>query len=209
MKLSLLPALSLFLAVPVFGQDSPAGEKTGGEPKLKSRFYQQQTAVAGEITRGVLTAQHTQFSFVLPAGFRHDVSSAGKKFSLISTSFTCSATAEIHEAAIEGKADLKPETVRQQILGRHNGTRIVDEFNANLESMTGPAFEAEWKSEAGTLMATRTAFVPYSAGHIEFNFQAPASEIRLYDGAFNQFLTSFRSSPVGAELVVQEFSDEL
>lgn len=209
MKLLHFALLIPALAFPLFAQDSPPGEKTGTEPKLKSRFYQQQTPFAGEITRGVLTAQQTQFSFVLPAGFRSDTASASKKFSLISTSFTCSITAEIHETAVEGKADLKPETAREQIVSRHAGTKIVDEFSANLESMSGPAFEAEWKSEAGTLMTTRTAFVPYAAGHIEFNFQAPASEIRRYDYAFNQLLTSFRSSPVGAELVVQEFSEEL
>ena len=209
MKLPLFALLVPVLASPLFGQDSLPGEKNGTEPKLKSRFYQQQTPFAGEITRGVLTAQQTQFSFVLPAGFRSDNASAGKKFSLTSTSFTCSVTAEIHETASEGKADLKPETVRAQVISRHTGSKIVDEFNANLESMVGPGFEAEWKSEAGILMSTRTAFLPYPSGHIEFNLQAPASEIRRYGDAFNQLLTSFRSSPVGAELVVQEFPNEL
>ena len=94
-------------------------------------------------------------------------------------------------------------------MGQYKAAKIVDEFNASIESMSGPAFELEWASETGKKMTTRAAFVPYATGHIEFTIQAPASEIRLYDQSLSQLLLSIRTSPVGKELAVQEFLSEL
>jgi len=178
-------------------------------PKMEARFYQQETAYAGEITRGILVAQTNQFSFVVPPGFRRQVDAAERKISLVSTSFTCAITAKIHETATDGPADLKPDALRAQVLSRHEGSKVVDEFKASIESMSGPGFELEWKSEAGQKMVTRAAFVPYPGGHIEFSVQAPAAEIRKYDHSLNQLLLSFRTSPAGANLAVQEYLSEL
>jgi hypothetical protein len=58
-------------------------------------------------------------------------------------------------------------------------------------------------------MTTRAAFVPYAAGYLEFTVQAPTSEVRQYDHVLNQLLLSFRTSPVGKDLAVQEFLSEL
>ena len=85
----------------------------------------------------------------------------------------------------------------------------MDEFNASIESMTGPGFEVEWVSDMGKKMTTRAAFVPYSSGRIEFTVQAPTVEIRHYDQSLSQLLLSIRTSPVGKELAVQEFLSEL
>ena len=178
-------------------------------PKLEAQFFQQDTASAGTITRGIIVAQTNQFSFVLPSGFRRQVDQTEKKISLISTSYTCAITAKIHETAIDGKVDLGPDTARQQLLGRYKNARITDEFSASVESMSGPAFEVEWDSDTGKHMTSRTAFVPYPGGHIEFTMQAPTEEIRSYDKALNQLLLSFRTSPVGAKLAVQEYLSEL
>ena len=178
-------------------------------PKLEARFYQQNTPFAGEITRGILAAKETQFSFVMPAGFRRQIDAAEKRISLTSTSFTCAITAKIFENATEGQADLKPDTLRARVLSWHKDAKVVDEFNASIESMTGPGFEVEWVSDMGKKMTTRAAFVPYSAGRIEFTVQAPTAEIRQYDQSLSQLLLSIRTSPVGKELAVQEFLSEL
>ena len=178
-------------------------------PKLEARFYQQNTPFSGEITRGILVAKETQFSFVMPAGFRRQIEAAEKRISLTSTSFTCAITARIFENATEGQADLKPDTVRARVLSWHKDTKVVDEFTASIESMSGPAIEVEWVSDTGKKMTTRAAFVPYSAGRIEFTVQAPTTEIRQYDHSLSQLLMSFRTSPVGKELAVQEFLSEL
>jgi len=178
-------------------------------PKLDARFYQQNTPFSGEVTRGILVAKDSQFSFVMPPNFRRQVDAAEKKISLTSTSYTCAITAKIYETATDGQADLKPDTLRQRVLSQHKDAKMVDEFNASIESMSGPAFEVEWASEMGQKMTTRAAFVPYARGHIEFTVQAPTSEIRQYDQSLNQLLLSIRTSPVGKELAVQEFLSEL
>jgi hypothetical protein len=196
----------LSFAAQITAQESP---KASPEPKLEARFYQQNTPFAGEITRGVLVAKETQFSFVMPSGFRRHIDAGEKKISLTSTSYTCSITAKIFETATEGQVDLKPETVRSRVLGWYKDSKVVDEFTASIESMSGPAFEVEWVSDTGQKMTTRAAFVPYAAGRIEFTVQAPSSEIRQYDHTLSQWLLSFRTSPVGKELAVQEFLSEL
>jgi hypothetical protein len=200
-------ALALFCAL-CTGAEEPT--KTAVEPpKLEARFYQQNTPFSGEITRGILVAKESQFSFVMPAGFRRQIDAAEKKVSLTSTSYTCAITAKIFEKATDGPADLKSDTLRARVLGQHKDAKVVDEFNASIESLSGPAFELEWLSNDGLKMTTRAAFVPYPAGYIEFTVQAPTAEIRRYDQSLNQLLLSFRTSPVGKELAVQEFLPEL
>jgi hypothetical protein len=210
---TLWPVTLLARCLPVLLAWAACGEEPSkpaeDQPKLQARFYQQATPFSGEITRGILVAKESQFSFVLPVGFRQQVNSAERKISLTSTSYTCAITARIFETSIDGQADLKPDTLRARVLGEHRDAKVVDEFNASIESMSGPAFEVDWVSESGQRMTTRAAFVPYAAGRIEFTVQAPTAEIRQYDQPLNQLLLSIRTSPVGKELAVQEFLSEL
>jgi hypothetical protein len=207
----LVLACGLLACAPGAAQEAPPppGKATEDGPKLDARFYQQNTPFSGEVTRGIIVAKESQFSFVLPSGFRRQVDAAERKISLTSTSYTASITAKIYETATDGQADLKPDTLRARALSLHKDAKVVDEFSASIESMSGPAFELEWVSEMGLRMTTRAAFVPYAAGHIEFTVQAPSSEIRLYDQPLSQLLMSIRTSPVGKELAVQEFLSEL
>ena len=207
---SILTIASLFLSTSttLLTAQSVNTSKPADKPRTEARFFNQTTPFAGEITRGIIVAETNQFSFVVPPGFRRQFDAAAKKISLTSTSYTCSITAILHESAIEGKADLKPDSVRQLLISRYKNARVVDEFNASIESMSGPAFELEWPAESG-LMSTRAAFVPYPGGHIEVTVQAPASEFRAYDQSLFQLLMSFRTSPVGTKLAVQEYLSEL
>jgi len=207
LRIRTVAALVMLIGVSVDAQES--AKTNSASAKLEARFYQQNTPYTGEITRGILVAKESQFSFVMPYGFLRQVDAAEKKISLTSTSYTSAITAKIYETATDGHADLKPDTLRARILSEHKDAKIVDEFNASIESMSGPAFEVEWVSEKGQEMTTRAAFVPYAAGHIEFTVQAPTREIRRYDQALSQLLLSFRTSPVGKDLAVQEFLSEL
>jgi hypothetical protein len=210
MKSSSIVNLCWLAVLPAFTASAQeAQQPTEQPPKLEARFYQQGTPFSGEITRGILVAKESQFSFVLPPGFRRQLDAAERKISLTSTSYTCSITARIFETASDGPADLKPESLRARVLSQYEQAKVVDEFNASIESMSGPAFEVQWVSDSGQTMTTRAAFVPYAAGYLEFTVQAPTSEVRQYDHVLNQLLLSFRTSPVGKDLAVQEFLSEL
>ena len=199
----------LSVSMPKLAAQSSAAPSTPAEkPKIEARFFNQKTPFAGEITRGIIVAETNQFSFVVPPGFSKQIDAAAKTISLTSTSYTCAITAIIHESAVEGKTDLKPETVRQLLVSRYKEARIVDEFNASIESMSGPAFEIEWTGAVGK-MSTRAAFIPYPGGHFEVTVQAPTPEFRTYDQALFQLLMSVRTSPIGAKLAVQEYLSEL
>ncbi len=177
------------------------------KPKIEAKFFNQTTPFNGEITRGIIVAETNQFSFVVPAGFRQQIDPASKKVTLTSTNYACAMVASIHESAIEGPADLKPESLRQRLLARYKDAKIVDEFSASIESMSGPAFEIEWSGEASK-MSTRAAFIPYPGGHLEVTVQASTKKIRSYDQSMFQLLLSFRTSPIGAKLAVQEYLAE-
>ena len=200
-------AVSTVAASAVRGQSTNPATPTE-KPKLEARFFNQTTPFAGEITRGIIVAETNQFSFVVPSGFRQQIDAASKKVTLTSTNYACAIIASIHETATEGPADLKPESLRQRLLARYKDAKVVDEFNASIEAMRGSGFELEWPGEADQ-MSTRAAFVPYPGGHIEVIVQSPTKIFRSYDQALSQLLISFRTSPIGTKLAVQEFLSEL
>jgi hypothetical protein len=208
---TLLAAITCLLSTtaPTRAQSSEQqGASEIEKPKLAGRFYQHSTPHVGEVTRGILTAATNQFSFVVPDGFRRQIDIKDKSMSLTSTSLTASLTAKICETVVDGQADLKPDSVRPLVLGRYQNSRIIEEFNASIESMSGPAFEIEWPGQT-CKMSSRVAFIPYPGGHIEVTVQSPTAEFRSYDAALFRFLISVRTSPVGSKLPVMEYLTEL
>jgi hypothetical protein len=200
---------SAFVAVSGFCAeigDSASAEKP--KAQLQAEFYQQNTPYAGEVTRGIITAATNQFSFVIPNGFRKLAEVSGKTVTLTSTGRTASLTFRIFEHTVDGKIDLKPDGLRENVLGRFKEAKVVDEFPAYIESTNGPAFEVEWSGQV-CKMTSRVAFVPYAGGHVEVIVQSPAAEFRSYDAAFASFLTMIRSSPIGTKLPMVEFLSEL
>ena len=201
-------AIALISTAALDGSSQTSASETPPEkPKIEARFYNQTTPFNGEIIRGIIVAETNQFSFVVPPGFRQQVDPASKKVTLTSTNYACAIIASIHESAVQGPSDLKPDSVRQRLLARYKDARIVDEFTASIESMSGPAFELEWTGDAGK-MSTRAAFIPYPGGHFEVTVQAPTTKIRSYDQSLFQLLLSVRTSPIGAKLAVQEYLAE-
>lgn len=201
-------AIALISTAALDGSSQTSAPETPPEkPKIEARFYNQTTPFNGEIIRGIIVAETNQFSFVVPPGFRQQVDPASKKVTLTSTNYACAIIASIHESAVQGPSDLKPDSVRQRLLARYKDARIIDEFTASIESMSGPAFELEWTGDAGK-MSTRAAFIPYPGGHFEVTVQAPTKKIRSYDQSLFQLLLSVRTSPIGAKLAVQEYLAE-
>ncbi len=186
---------------------TPESEATP-PPALQSRFYNQQTPYAGEVTRGIITAATNQFSFVIPQGFKRLAEINGKTLTLTSTGMTATITLRIFEEAVDGKADLKPESLKQAALARFKDGRIVDEFPGSIESQTGTVFEIEWPG-AVCKMSTRLGFIPYAGGHVEVLVQSPSAEFRSYDASLASFLLTIRTSPVGTKVPVIEYLSEL
>lgn len=186
--------------------NSPATDKP--KSQLQAKFYQQDTPWAGEVTRGIITAATNQFSFVIPNGFRKLPEINGKTVILTSTGQTASLTFRIFEHAVDGRLDLKADSLRENVLGRFKDAKVVDEFPAYVGSTNGPAFEVEWSGQV-CKMASRVAFVPYEGGHLEVIVQSPVAELRSFDPAFSGFLMMIRSSPIGTKLPMVEFLSEL
>lgn len=178
-------------------------------PKVAAKFLTEKNANNDEITRGILIAETNQFSFVLPPGFRCKVDGTAKKVGISSGDYSCSISAVLHEKALEGNADLSDETVREQALRRFPGSKVTDEFRAAIQGMNGPGFELRWTTAEGIPMVGRLAFVPYPGGHLEFEFQTSVEKFPGYQHTLNHLLLSFRTSPIGQKLELQEFLSEL
>ena len=217
---SILPGLrrvrdltaGLLLALPLLASAGEAGtaeKPPSAPPPLNARFRQENSPSGGEVTRGVLVAQSNQFSFVLPPGFRAEVDKSKKRLALTATDFSCALIVQVHEWAIEGQADLKPDTLRSQVLASHPKATILDDFTATIEGQTGPGFELEWFSSQGIKMTARVAFVPCSGGHLEVALQGMADPVRERGHLLNQLLLSLRSCPLGAKLPEQSFLSDL
>jgi hypothetical protein len=201
-------ASTLAFASVIRAEDIGSSATEKPQPQLQAKFYQQATPFSGEVTRGIITAATNQFSFVIPNGFRKLPEIIGKTVILTSTSQTASLTFRIFERAVDGKFDLKTDSLRENVLGRFKDAKVVDEFPAYVGSTNGPAFEVEWSGQI-CKMASRVAFVPYDGGYVEVIVQSPAAEFRSLDSAFSSFLMMIRSSPIGAKLPMVEFLSEL
>ena len=205
----ILLILTAWLSISAEAEEDTRREASADPPKMKLRLYQEQAPHAGHITRGILVAETNQFSFVMPVGFGSHAEPSQKTATLTSRDYACSIIIRIHESFKQAATQPKPEALRAQILARYTKAKIVDEFTAAVESMSGPGVEVEWQPENASPSTSRVALVPYPGGYLEFIVQAPTNQIRKYDQAFNQLLLSFRASPIGVKLEVQSFLNDL
>ena len=201
--------LTAWLSISAEAGEVTRGEASAGPPKMKLRLHQEQAPHGGQITRGVLVAETNQFSFVMPPGFGSHAEPSQKTVTLTSRDYACSMIMRIHESFKPSAIQPKPEALRAQVLARYTKAVIVDEFTAAVESMSGPGVEVEWQPENASPSTSRVALVPYPGGYLEFIVQAPTTQIRKYDQAFNQLLLSFRASPIGVKLEMQPFLKDL
>lgn len=204
-----LLALPLGLSAGDSGAKETRENKPAEPAPLEARFYQEKAPLAGEITRAILVAQSNQFSMVLPADFRAEVDSSRKRLTLTATDFSCAITLQVHEWAFEGKADLRPDTLRPDVLARFPDGRVTDDFSATIESQSGPGFEVQWATSQGMKMITRVAFVPCSGGHLEVCLQGPSQRVTERGFLLNHLLLSLRSGPLNSKLPVQTLLSEL
>jgi hypothetical protein len=156
--------------------------------------------------RAYLTAGTNKFAFLVPAGFRMDISGEDG-FSLVSADYRCWLTFRIAGPVPPGAKELKPGACRELLLIRRPGAKILEEFSLAAAGQRGPAFSLQWKGPSGVSQSARAVFIPSPAGVLEFGVFASPDNLPKFHGSFNTLLNTFCIG-VGGKLEISPLSSK-
>lgn len=157
--------------------------------------------------RAYLTVGETRFAFLVPVGFRVDLSNP-ERVVLASTDGFAHLTIRVNRSLPPGLTALDAPSIRQLVLSRHPGAQIQEDFTASAANQHGPAFDFRWDS--GSLpCASRVAFIPCAAGILEFNLTGNADKWARYLTDLGTVMQTFCASDASGQLVVTPLSDQI
>ena len=151
----------------------------------------------------IVVAEANKFSFLPPLGWRAQSGTSEKRIRLVRPDSVTLMTIDITEDKGKQPSPLSPETLRQELLDRHPGGRIVEEFPASAVGQAGLGFELEWRTGNDVRQLARHVFVRFTGGHLEFSLMGPAQALSQHYHDFNRLLLSFRSAALDTRLEVQ------
>jgi hypothetical protein len=154
-----------------------------------------------------VTAGTNRFAFSVPEGFRLESSNQGL-VSLISADYRSLLTFRI--AAVEPLASQEPGAAvwRQAVLEQHPGAKILEQFTLTAANRTGPAFDTAWSAPGGLQRNQRTAYIPASAGTLEFSLVCATDVFSKAKCDLNFLLLTFRASDAQGKLDLPRFSNK-
>jgi len=163
-------------------------------PPENFRFFPQPVEIPerGEVISYVLLLGTNRFSFLPPPNWQLKYEAAERKAVLIPRDLAASMTLKIVLTNQPGAEPLAPEPLRLRVLESLPQARIIHEFPCYTSARKGLAFDLEQVAANRTKLVTRQAYVPFSAGLIEFSLTTPASRFPKFKSAFSSLLTSFR-----------------
>jgi len=150
----------------------------------------------GEVTSCVVIAGGKRFSFVPPERWSMKPDAVKKTVNLLPEDFGAGIRFKILPGQNEEQPELKAEQLRQQILERFPGARIVNEFKCFAGEKEGLAFDFERLAEKETPVSCRLAFVAFRGGMVEFELITSTKKFTNYQPVFGCVLTSFLIRPV-------------
>jgi hypothetical protein len=151
------------------------------------------------------TVGEQKFTFLVPDGFRVDVSSESR-IVLVSRDFNSLIT--IRRAGPEWAAAYAAgaESLRSAVLLSYPGGVIYEQLSGSTDGQSGPAFGFRWK--AGELSRhSYLAIIPTRVGLLEFNLTSSPEQFQSHRGCLDYVLLTFRSGNGGKFEYVQVFKD--
>jgi hypothetical protein len=92
-------------------------------------------------------------------------------------------------------------TYRQWIYNAHPGVQILNELTCYASGMKGPAFSFQWRRPDGLIESEQVAYIPCSAGILEFSATSIVTHADEAMTDLQQLLQAFRA-PVNGKLVM-------
>lgn len=152
----------------------------------------------GEIITYVLAAEGTEYAFVPPFEWRAGAESSRQRVVLTSRDRTASITIAFTPPNPALQADAEAGQLKEQVLKRFPGGRIVEEYPSYTANQTGRGFEVLWTGPGNVQMTSRIVFFPTKTGGLEFHLTAATVRFKTVSRTIGSVITSFQevqSSP--------------
>lgn len=188
-----------------FAQESATTNRPS--PTTLSAALRSEEIIGSEaVKRAYVHSGTNEFAFVVPPGFRFDGSNP-EKLVLVKNDYTCFINFRVVKPGPSEAGELKVEGLRQTLLSRYPGARVLEEFTQSAANQSGPAFDLQFRSAADVLQSARVVFIPSAAGVLEFTLVANADQFTDGREAFNTLLLTFCTNQ-GGKLEITPFSDK-
>jgi hypothetical protein len=182
--------------------NSPAKPPSFKVTILKDRI----AAINLDVRYGVLISGTNRITFVIPDKMGMQTDSSKQKVEIRpESSEGGSITIRILSGDEARLLELKPEDLRDQVVGRYPKGKIALESAIGIENLSGPAFDLEWVAGGRTEMCTRIGFVPLGKELIEINLTSIKEAYPPYLPVLAELTLSSRIGPVDGPLKVRKF----
>lgn len=169
--------LCLLGALTASGQTpAPAPSATNAPPLITVRQEKEVVSGMEPISRIYVTAGTNRFALLTPNGFRASADPQSGVVTMTHAAGGCAVRFKLGGPMPPDAKELPPELMRQRLLERHAGARVLDEFTVNAGGRSGPAFDLHWRAPSGLPLFVRTAFIPSDAGILEFTMTTPPAK---------------------------------
>ena len=187
---------------------APAPAATNAPPPITVRQEREVVPGMDPIYRIYVTAGTNRFALLTPNGFRASADPQAGVVTLSHAAGGCNLRFQLGGPMPADAKELKAEMLREPLLARYPGARVLDEFTVTAAGHSGPAFDLNWPAPSGLPLFIRAAFVPSDAGILEFTMTTSPAKARESHPVFNAFLLTFRASQ-GGKLEVTPLSNKL
>ncbi len=179
-------------------QDAPA-------PALKLKFERLPLNSVPPVYRAYVTAETGKFTFVLPRGFRV-MGDPGAKLTFANLEGNCQITFSILDSTPCDSQPLNTDAYRDLVQARYPKGEIVEQYCPVAAGRIGVGFDAQWMTTNKVAQCTRTAFVPSTAGVLEFSATCSPKDFPTLRYQINQIMVGFLATTPDGKLEVPRIS---
>jgi hypothetical protein len=147
----------------------------------------------------VLQTSTARFSFLPPRNWAVKENATTREVVMMARNLITSIRFKIVEDAPEATAEGRMAQWRQSVLEKHPDSKITAEFRCYTSKVEGTALDLERIGPNDTKISTRLAYIPLSAGRVEFDLTTTGGNLADARLAFGNLLTSFRIEPPVAQ----------
>ncbi len=183
-----------------------AGEASADATPLSVTLEQLPLRSPQPIYRAYLKAETGKFTFVIPVGFRLKGDPAEGKLKLSNLEGNCQITFCILDPAPCGSQSLNVDDYRDVVQARHPKGKIIEQLCPGAAGREGVGFDMRWETTNKFAQCARTAFVPSTAGLLEFSATSNPKDFSDLRYQLNQVMATFQATTPGGKLVVPKIS---
>jgi len=193
-----LAALLLTMRALADGPSTDGSTTATNRPAFKVSLRGGETVGTHQVERAFLNIGTNQIAFIVPGGFQMDAANPEK---IVLTEPTRGYFITVRVISL-AESTSETSSFKAAALDRYPGAKITQETMAFVANHSGPAFDLEWLTSAGTAESARIHFIPSAAGILEFSVMARSADFkdaRLY---FDVLLASVQNNESGKLVIV-------